>query len=369
MAAATPCTVVVAGGGPAALEAVLALAEHGPAIQPLLLAEGRDYVCRPLSVMAPFGRAPMRRYPYAVFERAGVRIRRGSLLRVGAAERAVWTTDGARIPYDALLVATGAQQRRALARCLTFGGPADIERMHQLVTDVEHGYVRSLAFVAPPGASWTLPLYELALQTAERIEDAGLRPVETAVVSHERRPLEIFGASASALMENLLRVARIRFVRSEDVPDLDRVVALPGPAGHHCPGLPSDGSGFVPVDAQGRVEGVPGVWAAGDCTAFPIKQGGLATQQADVAAASIALSAGVRDRPLAPGAPVLRAMFVARGQTHFLMRRLDGTDPGQASRRALWWPPAKISGDRLAPFLEGAGGAGGPRQPAAATAG
>ena len=45
--------------------------------------------------------------------------------------------------------------------------------------------------------------------------------------------------------------------------------------------------------------GVPDVFAAGDATAEPVKQGGLATQQADAAAEAIAAEAGAADRPAA----------------------------------------------------------------------
>ena len=45
-------------------------------------------------------------------------------------------------------------------------------------------------------------------------------------------------------------------------------------------GVPSEPNfGFIPVDHHGRVDGLDGVYAAGDATNFPIKQGGLATQQ------------------------------------------------------------------------------------------
>ena len=48
------------------------------------------------------------------------------------------------------------------------------------------------------------------------------------------------------------------------------------------------------------------VWAAGDCTAFSVKTGGLAAEQAYVAAPGIAAAAGasVQERPFDP---VLRA--------------------------------------------------------------
>ena len=53
-----------------------------------------------------------------------------------------------------------------------------------------------------------------------------------------------------------------------------------------------DRSGFLPTDEHGRVGGTVGVYAAGDATSFPIKQGGIAAQQADAVAECIAAGAG-----------------------------------------------------------------------------
>jgi sulfide:quinone oxidoreductase len=64
----------------------------------------------------------------------------------------------------------------------------------------------------------------------------------------------------------------------------DRFVALPRLRGAPIDGLPQTINGFVPVDAHCQVHGLEDVFAAGDITSFTVKQGGLATQQADVAA-------------------------------------------------------------------------------------
>ncbi|MEA2125945.1 MAG: sulfide:quinone oxidoreductase [Solirubrobacteraceae bacterium] len=346
-----PFKALIAGGGPAALEAVLTLRDVAPDIRVELLVPEREYVYRPLSVVEPFARPSIRRYSYAHLAELGVDIRHDKLGRVESEARTAWTAHGEELIYDALLVATGAQKRRAIPRVLMFGGPEDVDRMHGLVQDVEGGYVRRLAFVAPSGVNWTLPLYELALQMAARAHELCLDRTRVTIISHEQRALEVFGHAASDLMEELLDAARIHFISGDVLPAADRTIALPVPSGHRTPGLPVGSDDFLVTDAHGRVPGVEGVWAAGDCTDAPIKQGGLATQQAAAAARSIA--AAVVGRPDADVVdPVLRAMFVAGRQAYFLRRRLDGIDPGQASSRALWWPPAKISGERLASFLD-----------------
>ena len=107
--------------------------------------------------------------------------------------------------------------------------------------------------------------------------------------------------------------------------------------------------------------GARGVLAAGDATSFPVKQGGLATQQADAAAATIADELGAPVEPV-PFAPVLRGLLLTGGAPLYLRAELDSGGrrtgevrsrrlAGQVSTRALWWPPGKVAGRYLAPYL------------------
>jgi hypothetical protein len=54
----------------------------------------------------------------------------------------------------------------------------------------------------------------------------------------------------------------------------DRVITLSRLAGPALAGLPHDESGFIPTDPHDRVQVAPDVYAAGDITTFPLKQGG-----------------------------------------------------------------------------------------------
>jgi sulfide:quinone oxidoreductase len=125
-------------------------------------------------------------------------------------------------------------------------------------------------------------------------------------------------------------------------------VALPRLYGPAIRGLPHDADGFVEVDETGLVRGAEDVYAAGDMTSRPLKQGGLATQQADVAAAAIA-AAGGADVTAERYRPVLRAMLFTGGSPRYLRHTL--TDSGRVSDEAPWWPPHKIAGRELAPYL------------------
>ena len=117
------------------------------------------------------------------------------------------------------------------------------------------------------------------------------------------------------------------------------------------PGLPSDRAGFVAVDRYGLVAGEADVYAAGEATAFPLRQGGIAAQQADVAAASIA-SRYADGEPPAPFAPVLRGRLTTSGAPLYLQARPSGQS--LASHRALWSPPEKVAGRYVAPYLAAA---------------
>jgi sulfide:quinone oxidoreductase len=189
--------------------------------------------------------------------------------------------------------------------------------------------------------------------------------VDLHFVTPEAAPLELFGADAGREIEQLLAEAQIAVhlgahpelvsrrrlvVRPGRPPlDIDRIVTLPVIEGPAIAGVPADARGFLVVDRHCAVHGAPDVYAAGDITAFPIKQGGIACQQADAAAEAIAACAGAPLEP-APFTPVLRGMLLTERWARFLRRETIG-GTADAADRALWWPPTKIAGRALAGYL------------------
>ena len=233
-----------------------------------------------------------------------------------------------------------------------------------MLAGLEHERTQSVAFVVPEGCTWPLPLYELALTTADQARGTSSDEVHLHLVTPERGALDLFGTHASAAATELLRSARIALhcgvgaevrrgghvgIGLDRTLEVERVVALAHLEGPRLAGLPADAHGFIPVDEHGRVPGVDAVYAAGDATDGPIKHGGLACQQADAVTAHVAAVAGAPVDAL-PYRPVLRGRLLTGPRERFLPR---GDDPrlGDTSR-ALWWPPARVSGRYLAPYLE-----------------
>jgi sulfide:quinone oxidoreductase len=361
-----PRHVLIAGGGVAALEAALALRRlAGELVDVEVLAPNDQFIYRPLAVGEPFGKARVRRFPLdKLVAAAGARRRRGSLTAVDPETKTAETDAGATVHWDVLVLALGARLLEAIPGALTFRGPEDTVSLEELVNEAIAGRVRSLIFALPTLAAWPLPLYELALMTELRLADVGSTSVTVELVTPERRPLHVFGQSVSSSISSLLALRGIHVhayttpVAFRDgalvtVPGLairaDRAVALPVPAGYPIDGLPQDPRGFVATDAHGRVDGCADIYAAGDMTTFPLKQGGLATQQADAAAEAIAHEVGAPVTPR-PFHPVLRGLLLT-GLTPRFLRANPLAAASDVDSEPLWWPASKIVGKYLSPFL------------------
>jgi sulfide:quinone oxidoreductase len=362
--------VVVAGGGVAALETLIALRDlAGDRVDITLIAPDDAFTYRPMTVAEPFAEGRARRYELSkIADRFGARLARDTVAEVDPAAGVVRTGSGDLVSYDQLVLAVGAKARPPFRHAITFGEDPEEEALRALLHDTQEGRAHRVAFVAPGDATWTLPLYELALMTARAAWSMGGDRVWFFLVTPEERPLGIFGPAASDAVAELLEASGIEFIGSayatvgQDVVtidpanrrlDVDRVVSLPALEGPRIPGVPSNPDGFIPVDGHGRVTGLDGVYAAGDGTSFPIKQGGLATQQADAVAAAIAVVAGA---PVVaePFRPVLRGILLTGGDDRYLRHGVAGGDgEPDVATRALWWPPSKIAGRYLAPYLFG----------------
>ncbi len=359
--------VVIAGGGIAAAEALLALRDlAGDRVDVEIVAPNPNFVYRPYQVAEPFGLGPA---PSIALERLAAehraRVRVDSLAAVDPGRHTIQTEAGAVVSFDALLIATGARQRTVVDGALAFAGRASRQEFSAALGELERAGRGRLVVAVPTQARWSLPAYELALLSAAHLGARGVGGVEVSVVSHERRPLELLGERAPEVLDNLLSEAGIGFsggsrplrfessrLHLEGGREIgsDLVVALPALDVAPIAGIPQREGGFIGVDGRLNVDGLTDVWAAGDVTWFPIKQGGLAAQQAGIAAQAIAARAGATV-PIETYRPVLRAALITGALPRYFRSALYSGYDEALSPAALWSPPTKLAGRYLSSYL------------------
>ena len=361
--------VLIAGAGVAGLEAVLALRSLlGRTIDITVLAPDREFVYRPTSVAEPFDMGTSATFDLQeICSDQNVELREGTLAAVDPAGHEVTTTGHDTIPYDFLLVAVGTQQRDDLPGAITFHGPGDTRALRDVLADLEVGSAESVAFVVPPESAWALPLYELAMLTYEHLRARDIGGKQLMIVTPEGQPLSLFGSRAAEAVRRLLDERGIELrtssfvvgaepgalcVRPAGWIPVDRIVTLPALDGPAIRGLPCDPRGFISIDDRCAVSEAPDVWAAGDATAFPVKQGGIAAQQADLGAAGIAARLGEGEGP-PPFRPLVRGLLATgRAPVHMAAQR-EGrhSETRGVARHPLWDPPGKLAARHLAPYL------------------
>jgi len=371
MSKGEPGRVLIAGGGVGALEAALALRElAGDRVQVEISAGRGDFVYRPFAVGEPYGASRVLRYDLGrLAGLCGADFRLENIAAVDPAAHTATSHDASEIAYDYLVVACGSRLLWSIPGATTFWGVADEGEMRDVVSRLREGRLRRLVFTMPGGLGWALPAYELALLAAGELERSGITGTRLTIVTPEDGPLQIFGRRASEQVAELLAEhgievvtgthpvkyehGRLAVVPGEEI-EADAVVSLPRLEGRRIEGLPYDAGGFIAVDDHARVPGLNGVFAVGDVTNFPVKQGGIATQQADVAAEAIARELGC-DVEANPLDPVLRGILWTGSKPRYLFGWLGGGhgETSVASERPPW-PidnPSKLIGRYLTPFL------------------
>ena len=352
--------IVIAGGGVAGLEGLLAVRRAlRDRARLTLIAPDPDFSYRPLAVAEPFGLGHAHRVPLTRFAAdTGAELVIDSVVGVDDAARLAHLASGEARSFDALLLAPGGRAVAGVEGATTWWPGGDSESYGGLLRDLEEGYAKRLAIVVPPGAVWPLPAYELALMTAGEAREMGQSDVRITVVTPEHAPLSLFGDQASQAVAAELRWAGIELVPgvvarkdgdelvlepSGERIDVQRVFAVPRIVGPATDGVPIDDEGFIVADDAARVEGCERTWAAGDGVVSPVKFGGLATHQARRAAAAIARLGGADADD--PGEPVLHGRLLVGHRT----RRLVPTRGAQGA--PLWWPHGKVAGEHLPRWL------------------
>lgn len=366
-------SVVIAGGGVAAVEGLLRLRRlAGDSLALTLLAPDEHFAVRALSVEEPFAGGGVRREQIRHIARdADADWIRDSFAWVDADRQVAHTGAGAELPYDALLLAVGGRSAPAFDHVTTFRDDEAEALVGGIVRDIEEGYAKQVAFLAPAGPMWPLPLYELALMSAERAAASGIDDFEAVLVTPEPRPLACFGdvageAAAELLSRSGVTVhcsataevpAKGRVVVAPHGLELtpDRTVAMPHIGGPSIRGIPGAGAhGFVPVDEHCAVRDAGGrIFAAGDATDLPVKHGSVGAQQADQAAAAIARLAGA-DVELAPFHATVRGMLLTGRRPLYMQARLvgGGSFESEVSDSPLWPSGQKVVAEELDAYLD-----------------
>ncbi|MEO8092197.1 MAG: FAD-dependent oxidoreductase [bacterium] len=388
--------IVIAGGGPAALEALLALRDW---LEPnrariCLIAPNRTLGHRPLSSVVEFATHPEHELSLASIAAAtDAKLVSDSVALVEPGR--LLTRDGSWITYDQLLIAIGAFERRLPRGWIGWPAQGDPQALLGLIGDIADATsaIRISVYI-PDSSGWPLAGYELALILAHAARAESAADVSVELLAEGSRPLAVLGERAEAVVEAELRAAGLELqagTRVEEPPPaaprggedwmsaltarvlgrtaaqrpaptgvpvlvrgerarFDRFVALPANRGPALPGLGTDRHGYVAIDEHCRVLGVKSVWAAGDCTPLALKHSTLAVAQAECAAAGIAAAAGAEVEPHA-SEPVLTGILVSGAAARWSTENASRPAGLEPAAHCLWWPSGKVLGRRLARFF------------------
>ena len=152
--------VLIAGGGIAGVELLMALTDLGHGrLRVELVSDSPTFVLRPQTVGEPWG-GPALDVDLELLCRAfGARFRLGEVVAVDPAAHRVDLSDGSKLEYQELVIATGAGMRAPYPGV----GVVGFDPVPPAIAMHGGGDV---AIVVPPGQRWALPAYELALLVA-----------------------------------------------------------------------------------------------------------------------------------------------------------------------------------------------------------
>ena len=262
-----PARVVIVGAGAAGIACATALRAEGHT-GAIAIVSTEEAIDRPnLSKDYLAGTAPEAWVFLAVPD--GVTVERGTAMAIDG--KAVVLADGRRLPFDALLIATGAEPIR-----LPIPG-ADLPHVHALRT-----FADSKAIAASEGPVVVIGASFIGLEAAAALRARGL---DVTVVGPEAVPLaRVLGDELGAFVRRVHEGKGVAFQLGKkpveitaDAVVLDDGTRLPAKAVVMGVGVKprtelaataglTIGRGVV-VDA--RYQAAPGIWAAGDIARFP----------------------------------------------------------------------------------------------------
>jgi sulfide:quinone oxidoreductase len=327
-----PPRVVVLGTGVAALEVAFLLDRRlSGRIDLHVVLEHDDLVLAPNLVYVPFGHDPNDSTIDVadVLMRKGIRSTPGRVEGVDASAGRVHLVGAQRLPYEHLVIATGAAPRPQEVPGLEphavgiWDAPAMLalrERFARVRGLAREGARQRVLFVVPRHSQWSLPLYEVALMFDTWLRREHARGhVDIGFVTHERSYAEPSGPRMHEVIEREFAERGIEGLTSEQLVGVGEheasfiggrgerfdllVTAPPHAPGVRYDGLPRDERGFLRVErATRQVVGHPELYAPGDAGDFPLKDTFLGLLQADAVADHLAsvVTAGTFKRAFDP---------------------------------------------------------------------
>lgn len=310
--------VLVLGAGFAGLESAFLLRMRlRDSAEIDLVSDGDSFVFRPNSIYVPFGMEPDSLLVDLAkpLRRREIGLHRGSVAEVDPDARKVALTDGTTLPYDKLIIATGADTAEDevpglgehAATIWTKEGMLRVRESFERVAErARRGEPSRVLFLVPPNNKCSGPLYEVVMMFETWLRRQGAREDVTITWStFERSFIQAFGSRLHELVTGEFREReidghteeRVKEVTAEEVRyedgssrAYDELIAFPPyVSAVTYDSLPGDDRGFISTELETRqVTGHPEIYAPGDAGDFPVKQAFLAFLQADAVAEHIA---------------------------------------------------------------------------------
>ena len=333
--------ITILGAGFAGLETAFLLRMRlRDRAQLTVVADQAGFTFRPNAIYVPFGADPDDLVVdlSKPFDHRDIRFFHNSVAGVDPSAHEVRLGEGGSVPYDKLVIATGAgmrpQEIPGLAEhAATIWTPQSMlgvrERFERVRADAKAGRRSRVLFLVPPNNKCAGPLYEIVLMLETWLRREGARDqVEIVWSTFEQSYIQAFGPRLHDVVAEEFAERRIEGHTGELVTEIagrearyadgatrrfDHLIAFPPyVAAVRYDELPSDDRGFVATEQETRqVLGHPDIYAPGDAGDFPVKQAFLAFLQADTVAEHIAAELGAHpfEKPFDPVSMCIMEMF------------------------------------------------------------
>ncbi|MDE3070439.1 MAG: FAD-dependent oxidoreductase, partial [Acidobacteriota bacterium] len=152
--------VVIAGGGFAAVEAMLTLRALAPErIEVVLVSASATLAYKPAATAEAFSGAPPLTYDLeALACGAGAAFRHDRVEAVAGRAHSIRLASFASLEYDQLVLATGARPVIGIPGALTFRDQREVHHIRHVIDRRAEGEIGPVVFAVPHGRAWPLPV-------------------------------------------------------------------------------------------------------------------------------------------------------------------------------------------------------------------